>query len=101
MYKLDANNKIINIDLCIYFNNKLSSDKALQRPFVFTMPLNFSAKEQVHDLTVSFDHTKVMKYIKIEDFKEKLLGKDETPVINEDNMYDQELDLDRKVVRVQ
>ena len=73
MYKLDANNKTINIDICIYFNNRLSSDRSLQRPFVFTMPLNFCSKEQFNDLTVAFDHDKVIKHIKVADFKEKLL----------------------------
>lgn len=59
MFKLDADNKTINIDVCIYFNNALSSKKSYQRPFVFTMPLNFSQKEQITDMSVTFDRSKV------------------------------------------
>ena len=40
---------------------------------MFSMPLNFHQKEQVKDMTVSFDQSKVNKHIKIEDFKAKLL----------------------------
>jgi len=45
LFKLDATNKAINIDVIIYFSGKLSSKNARQRPFMFTMPLNFSQKE--------------------------------------------------------
>jgi len=73
-FKLTPENKTIAIDVCIYFNNSLSSKDAFQRPFLFSLPLNFSQKEQVKDLTVSFDHNRVLKEVKIEDFKQKLLN---------------------------
>lgn len=73
MFKLDATNKAINIEVIIYFSGKLSSSKARQRPFMFTMPLNFSQKEQVTNVFVTFDKSKVLKHVKVEDFKQKLL----------------------------
>ena len=46
MFKLDADNKAILLDLSINFNNALSSKDSFQRPFIFTMPLNFKNLDQ-------------------------------------------------------
>lgn len=89
-FKVDAQNPTIFIEVCIYFNNKLSSKKAMQRPFMFTMPLNFSQKEQFSTATVTFDASKVAKVIKIEDFKASLLKNTEkiTKSISEESAED-------------
>jgi len=73
LFKLDVKNPTVQIDVCIFFNNKLTSSKAFQRPFMFQLPLNFSQKEQCQTFSVTFDHSKVQKVIKVEDFKAKLL----------------------------
>lgn len=73
MFKLDADNKTINIDICIYFNNALSSNKSRQRPFTFTLPLNFSKKEVIKEMSITFDASKVKKHVLVEDFKSKIL----------------------------
>jgi len=55
---------------------------------MFTLPLNFSQKEQLKDLTVSFDKNKIKSIIKVEDFKAKLLEVSNIKMeINEENMY--------------
>ena len=55
-FKIDAANPTVVIEVIIYFNSKLSSKEGLQRPFMFSMPLNFSKKEQIQTATVTFDY---------------------------------------------
>ena len=64
-FKVDAANPTVVIEVVVYFNNKLSSQKGLQRPFMFSMPLNFSQKEQVTTASVTFDSDRVAKIIKV------------------------------------
>ena len=45
MFKLDKDDKMILVDIIIFFNNKLSTVRAPQRPFAFQLPLNFKTKE--------------------------------------------------------
>ena len=72
MYKPDE--KCINIEIMIWFNEKLGSKNARQRPFGFTMPLNFSTREVVQSVDITFDQQKVLEVIKIADYKQKKLN---------------------------
>ena len=92
-FKVDAQNPTIFIDVCIYFNNKLSSKEGLQRPFMFSMPLNFSTKEQVQSTAVTFDFAKIEKHIKIEDFQQGML-KAGVKQCKDPSMEEPDLDLD-------
>lgn len=68
MFKLDKDDKVILVDIMIFFNNRLTSKRAPQRPFCMQLPLNFKTKEQVESFTMYFDGDRVNKIIKVEDF---------------------------------
>lgn len=73
MFKLDKDDKIILVDISINFNNKLSSQRAPQRPFYMQLPLNFKTKEQLESFVIFFDADKVKEVIQVEDHMRKHL----------------------------
>ena len=58
----------IQIQIKIFFNNKMLSDKARSKPFEFNYPLNFDTKESVETFKISFDSFKLNMNLEIEDF---------------------------------
>ena len=85
---MDMKNPEIGLTVSVVFNNKLGSEKAKTKPFSFLYELNFNTKESVQIMNVTFDANKVKNIVKVEDFQEKLLEKQDLKDLPDAHKFD-------------
>ena len=90
MFKLDQENKEIQIDITIWTSKQIETKRALAKPFTFMYPLDFDTKESKQEIQIYFDKESVLKNIKIDQWQAGLLKIEEEADANKMLKYKKE-----------